>query len=82
MKQHKQSDSSSSFAAQCALDRRRFLQASLSVGLAGPILPSLLSRGASGAEEVKRGGTLTIATTAPTAVDPHQLQDPGGRAFV
>src|SRR5262245_65817490 len=63
-------------------DRRRFLQSSLLAGLAAPSLSTLLARTAQAGEEIKRGGTLTIATTAPTAVDPHQLQDPGGRAFV
>src|SRR4051812_44957888 len=72
----------SSFAAQRRLDRRRFLRSSLSMEVAAPILPRLLSSHAWGPGEAKRGGTLTVATTAPTAVDPHQLQDPGGRAFV
>lgn len=61
--------------------RRRFIQSSIAAGLAAPTLPALFNR-AAWAEKAKRGGTLTIATTAPTAVDPHQLQDPGGRAFV
>ncbi len=65
-----------------APSRRRFIQSSIAAGLAAPTLPALFSRSAWSADEVKRGGTLTIATTAPTAVDPHQLQDPGGRAFV
>ncbi|MGE0005629.1 MAG: ABC transporter substrate-binding protein [Parvibaculaceae bacterium] len=63
-------------------DRRRFLKSSLLAGLALPPLAQFIAGAASAAEEVRRGGTLTIATTAPTAVDPHQLQDPGGRAFV
>lgn len=45
-------------------------------------MPQLFGSSAWAQGQPKRGGALTIATTAPTAIDPHQLQDPGGRATV
>jgi peptide/nickel transport system substrate-binding protein len=60
--------------------RRSFLRSTAAVGLG---LGSLAAIGRSAAAQTpKRGGTLTVATTAPSALDPHMLQDPGGRATV
>jgi peptide/nickel transport system substrate-binding protein len=61
--------------------RRDFMHASIAAAGAG-VLSQLFGHPALAQEEPKRGGTLTVATTAPTAIDPHQLQDPGGRATV
>lgn len=66
------------------VSRRIFLQGSIAAGVGLGSAPALLtSRSVLGAtEQPKRGGLLTVATTAPTAIDPHMLQDPGGRATV
>jgi peptide/nickel transport system substrate-binding protein len=64
-----------------APSRRYFLRGSVTAGLAAAGVARLFGCPAF-AQEAKRGGTLNVATTAPTAIDPHQLQDPGGRATV
>jgi peptide/nickel transport system substrate-binding protein len=79
--QHRRARSSAP-AFQDGLTRRHFLAGSAAAGLALGGVPGLLSSGRAFADEPKRGGTLTAGTTAPTAVDPHMLQDPGGRATV
>ena len=62
------------------LTRRTFLRGSVAAGLALGAAPLIAGR--AHADQPKRGGTLTVATTAPSTVDPHMLQDPGGRATV
>ena len=79
---HKKTDNQMAWHKLTATSNRRgFLRRTLAAGLAAGVTPAFLARMAS-AEEIKRGGVLRIATTAPSAIDPHQLQDPGGRATV
>jgi peptide/nickel transport system substrate-binding protein len=61
--------------------RRSFMQRSAALGLGLGSLPAIVSRAAY-ADTPKRGGTLTVATTAASTLDPHMLFDPGGRATV
>lgn len=68
-------------ALTAASSRRTFLRGTLAAGVAAGITPALLGRMAQ-AQDIKRGGVLKIATTSPSVIDPHQLQDPGGRATV
>jgi len=61
--------------------RRSFMRASAALGLGLGTLP-LLGQATARADTPKRGGTVTVATTAASTIDPHMLFDPGGRATI
>ncbi len=63
---------------------RRALVAGMTVGSASAFLAAYgpSDKAMAVAASPKRGGTLRVGVTPPSAVDPHMLQDPGGRATV
>src|SRR5437879_499350 len=63
---------------------RRALAAGVTAGSASALLAAYgpLNQATAVAAPPKRGGTLRVGVTPPSAVDPHMLQDPGGRATV
>src|SRR5919198_5964099 len=61
------------------IDRREFLKWSAVLGLAAPLVDLSLARAAG---PVRRGGTMKLATAAPTTIEPPALIDAPGIAVV